>query len=338
MADKVRAKGSANGKYTGTRSNNTENGVWEKPLHGCAPQVATTCQLCQTPTGGQDTKALICKRCKKNYCIKCLKKDEVEHVILQKHDTGIMWFCPYCEESVEKSIAVEQMIEEKCQQITSFFEERLHELESKLEKKCDERRVVEIVQEQLKGEERATPPSWADIVKNADPKEKSLAFNSVLTELDERKSRERNIVLFGIMEQSGDSGEERHQRDLDIVRDVFKTCKVRTNADSFVRVSRLGKYNTGGTEDPARFGRPILVTLQNMELKTSLFRKISALHQTDTYKSVRIANDLTRTEREKERELYEEAKEKQRKSSGEFTYKVRGPPWARRVVRIPKTH
>lgn len=33
--------------------------------------------------------------------------------------------------------------------------------------------------------------------------------------------------------------EERHQKDLDAVKDIFKTCKVRVAADSFVRVARL---------------------------------------------------------------------------------------------------
>lgn len=209
---------------------------------------------------------------------------------------------------------------------------KISAMELKLEKTCEEQRVVELIKEQLKQEVKATP-SWADIVKNADPKEKSLAFSSVLTEIDERKSRERNIVVFGIKEQSGDSGEERQQKDLDIVRDVFKTCKVRTNVDSFARVIRLGKYSSN--EESTRSGRPVLISLQNMDLKINLFKKISALHQTDTYKTIRIANDLTRSEREKEKELYEEAKDKQQKSNGEATYKVRGPPWARRVVRIP---
>lgn len=144
--------------------------------------------------------------------------------------------------------------------------------------------------------------------------------------------------MFGIKESDGEEREERHQKDVDAVKDVFKTCKVRTTVDSFVRVSRLGKYSRSeGADEPVRLGRPVLVTLQSMELKISLFRKISVLHQTDKHRNVRLANDLTKTEREKEKELYEEAKEKQRKSSGEYTFRVRGPPWARRVVRIPKT-
>ena len=98
MGDRAKTKGVKSGNYTGTRSNNgnAEKGVGDKSLVGCGSQVDSACQLCQTTTGGQYNKSLICKRCKKNYCITCLKKDEVEYVILQKQDTGIMWFCPCC--------------------------------------------------------------------------------------------------------------------------------------------------------------------------------------------------------------------------------------------------
>lgn len=311
-----------------------ESGVGEKTPGGAQVDRPTACQLCHTLEQGK--KSLVCKRCKKNYCIACLKKDEVEYVILQKQATGIMWFCPSCEESVEKSIAVEQLIEERCQLVTQRFEERLLELESKMERK-----FADIIQERLKDVEKDTAPapSWADMVKNAAPKEmKSLAYDSVLSELDERKSREKNIILFGLKEAGLDTGEERQQKDMETVRDVFKTCKVRTNSDSFARVIRLGKYDSEIAEDPEKAGRPVLVTLQSMELKTGLFKKIAALHDTDKYTGVRIANDLTKTEREKERELYKVAKGKNESNpSDDFTYKVRGPPWARKVVRIAKT-
>lgn len=97
------------------------------------------CQVCQTSVGSLETKTLICKQYKKNYCIKCFKKDEVENVILQKWDTNIMWFCPYCKESVEKSIAMEHMIEEKCHLITQLFELWMQVVESELDNQCDEK-------------------------------------------------------------------------------------------------------------------------------------------------------------------------------------------------------
>lgn len=103
------------------------------------------------------------------------------------------------------------MIEEKWQKIIHIYLNKIEELELKLEKKCNKKRVVKIIQEQLKEQKKKSTPSWADVVKHANTKENILAFYSVLTELDERKSRERNIVLFGIKEHTLKSREGRQQ-------------------------------------------------------------------------------------------------------------------------------
>jgi hypothetical protein len=54
---------------------------------------------------------------------------------------------------------------------------------------------------------------------------------------------------------------------------------------------------------------------------------------------VRIAYDLTRTEREQEKQLMAKAKEPQNNCSGEFRLKIRGPsrtfdPRTRKIVKI----
>lgn len=69
--------------------------------------------------------------------------------------------------------------------------------------------------------------------------------------------------------------------------------------------------------------------------KTHLFKHIKNLGEDNDYKNVRINNELTKAEREQEKELWRKAKEKrEQSSSGEFTFKVRGPPWARKATKI----
>ena len=53
------------------------------------------------------------------------------------------------------------------------------------------------------------------------------------------------------------------------------------------------------------------------------------------YKETRVGNDLTPTERDRERKLYEEAKELQVNSQGKAQFRVRGPPWNRKIVMLP---
>ena len=50
-----------------------------------------------------------------------------------------------------------------------------------------------------------------------------------------------------------------------------------------------------------------------------------------------MSNDLTKTERANQKRLWEEAKKmSENDTSGEFTYNVSGPSWARKVVKIKK--
>ena len=68
--------------------------------------------------------------------------------------------------------------------------------------------------------------------------------------------------------------------------------------------------------------------------KADIFNRTKKLKDNEALKEVRIANDQTIAEREYDKKLYAEAQELEKKNSGEFQYKVRGPPWARRIVRI----
>lgn len=74
-----------------------------------------------------------------------------------------------------------------------------------------------------------------------------------------------------------------------------------------------------------------------MEVKKSIFRNIKNLREDTQYTDIRVRNDLTQQEREKEKLLKAEAKKKRdNQESGEFMNRFRGPPWNRRIIRINK--
>ena len=58
---------------------------------------------------------------------------------------------------MEKSIAVERSIEQRCDQYLQTFNERLQLVENELKQKCDEERVKQIVKNELK---ELTPQDW----------------------------------------------------------------------------------------------------------------------------------------------------------------------------------
>ena len=68
------------------------------------------------------------------------------------------------------------------------------------------------------------------------------------------------------------------------------------------------------------------------KLKKALFNNIRNLKDRPQWQEVRIANDLTPAEREKEKSLRDQAKNLEREGKGKHA--VRGPPWRRRLVKI----
>ena len=64
----------------------------------------------------------------------------------------------------------------------------------------------------------------------------------------------------------------------------------------------MGKFNNE-TRD-----RPLLVTPSSVESKLVLFKNIHHIRELTEYEKVNVSNDLTKAEREKEKQLWQEAK------------------------------
>jgi hypothetical protein len=154
---------------------------------------------------------------------------------------------------------------------------------------------------------------------------------SVISEIGGRKSRENNIVIFGTTEKDAPLTQERTDYDRAYVSKILKACDIEDGEYKDSRMARLGRF------DKDKPIRPILVCLKSQGAKGKLFKNVNRVVQyVGEFKDIRISNDLTIQEREIEKKLYNEAKQLQEKESGDFIYKVRGPPWERKVRKIPK--
>ena len=92
---------------------------------------------------------------------------------------------------------------------------------------------------------------------------------------------------------------------------------------------RLGKY------DKNKAQRPLQVQLLSLESKLNLFRNTKYFKKEPEFTDVSVSNDLTKTERENEKKVWEEAKKMTTKdTSGNYQYKVRGSPWSRKIVKL----
>ncbi len=95
-----------------------------------------------------------------------------------------------------------------------------------------------------------------------------------------------------------------------------------------VKIRRIGKIG----DKP----RPMLVTFTDEEKKRKLFRNMQKLRDgPENMKMINGQHDLTPQQRDEEKKRREEAR-KMEEESGEYSYRVRGPTWARRIVRINK--
>ncbi|XP_033753210.1 uncharacterized protein LOC117336708 [Pecten maximus] len=100
------------------------------------------------------------------------------------------------------------MIEQKCKEIMNEFEERITTIEEALKNKCDERKVRDIIKEELaSGTKGDTPQESTTTQQKA-----TSNTQEVLTELEDRKKRENNILVFGVKEQTNNDGSERKKQ------------------------------------------------------------------------------------------------------------------------------
>ena len=111
-------------------------------------------------------------------------------------------------------------------------------------------------------------------------------------------------------------------------------------ADKVKNVVRIGKKKEADPSGEPQRPRPLKISMIDNESKRHFMRNVHKLKQSDAqsdYSRLSVAHDMTPTEREENKKKIQEAKDRNMEHSSEnFKFVVRGPPWERRVVKIPK--
>jgi len=128
---------------------------------------------------------------------------------------------------------------------------------------------------------------------------------AVMNEIQERKNRENNLIIYGIEEKDTTSREERVEHDLVQTVEILKICDTHIQTKEVKKTIRLGKYDKEKKDKK----RPILVTLEDSEKKSKIFKGAKNLKEIEKWENISLANDLTKSERESEKALHEKAKE-----------------------------
>ena len=142
-----------------------------------------------------------------------------------------------------------------------------------------------------------------------------------MQEKDERKSRECNLVLFGVAESTKEDGKEREREDRDRCDKIF-TEGVGLNKKDYqlINVYRLGKKTE---QNGSRGGlRSLLVKLANKDQKWTILKSAKNLAKCrNELKKCIIVSDMTIKEREMDASLRSQLKEKCEKGETDWYIK-----------------
>lgn len=115
---------------------------------------------------------------------------------------------------------------------------------------------------------------------------------------------------------------------------MTQTVEVPLTEDDIVSVTRLGNYRDDIKDNP----RPLLVKLKSGEHKRKIFLNLGKLRNAnDPLNKMKIVHDQTKQQNLEFKELVKQAKAKDVEDpEGPFYYRVRGPPWDRRIDKVKR--
>uniref|UniRef100_A0A8D8UH26 Uncharacterized protein n=1 Tax=Cacopsylla melanoneura TaxID=428564 RepID=A0A8D8UH26_9HEMI len=172
--------------------------------------------------------------------------------------------------------------------------------------------VITLLQEQVK----KLQDSLDSIKQGNETKSKctSSDMDDVINEMEERKKRSKNIIIYDIQESKNTDPEDRKKHDLSKFKEILETIEIQNVKPT--RIVRLGNIDKDKSSS-----RPMLVTVENKSTAISILKNANIKHMKN------MKNDLTPIQRSKLKELRERLAEKQGNGENDWSIKyVRGIP------------
>lgn len=333
--------------------------------------VEYNCGKCKIRVG-DDEPGLCCDVCDLWYHIQCenLPKQIYDFMVKEEAGKQLNWTCSFCERGYGK---MNKMLKRICSQQDELAKKyeiieaevldtkesvkenlaqvkdggiRMDALEAKnivmsecIEKEREKRQELVSRMEQLEKKmstisvDTSAPTqetSWRNTNSVTQTNEKQMQTEDAISEWNRRRMRENNIVVFGIPETTSERIEERVEGDRIRIKEILDTCEISDGQVKIEKIIRLGKSRMDKK-------RPILVKFTDSETKIELYRNIKKLRDDDKFKEIQIKNDMTKLERDRELALYRESKNLTTTNNEGAKYRVRGPPWNRRIVKMAGT-
>lgn len=332
------------------------------------------CVQCKK-TFTKDTDQLLnCDYCEGWYCTKCLSMSKTDYGHHNHTSDTAMWFCFTCKVKVLVNIKENKTIEEKCKESLKIYEDRIKDLELKLNQKCDlseVKRLVELEVEKniqrfdTKIEEKL---QTSDIDKAIEDKinltqnklksyadaldvkvstvnniaEETMSSNNTIIEQTVKKINEQNeynerlnnIIIYNLEESTSILKSEITQYDETLAHKLLKVVLPTAKpSEAFSNMPiRLGSRRVVGKI------KPLKIKFSHIDYKQAFMSNLPNIANcdNDTIKKCFINHDLNDEERTAEKLLVDEMKTLSAQETGNFLYRIRGPPHSRKVVKIPK--
>ena len=139
-------------------------------------------------------------------------------------------------------------------------------------------------------------------------KAKNEVKEDVSNEMKEQEERNANVVIYGVEESKEEREEKRKEGDEKVVRELAAAIGV----DDVGRMER--KFRAGKKDETTGKPRPMVVRIEDPEVRERILDNARKLNRTDSWKRVFISRDLTWKQREdakkQEKQLRDEADQK----------------------------
>jgi len=173
--------------------------------------------------------------------------------------------------------------------------EQLEELKSVWKKECEEEKMSfrEVIQQQIR---EKTKDTVIKVIKENE--------DLVRDTVDKKKC----LVIFGLKEKKNPIRFIREKEDKELAKKIITAVQDEDQGleKELEEAYRIGKYNEGG-------GRPLKIKMRSQVTVEEILARVGKLARSTEYKEVWIKRDMNLEEREKEKKLRNEAREKNEK-------------------------
>ena len=89
---------------------------------------------------------------------------------------------------------------------------------------------------------------------------KDELISSVMTEVNERKIREKNIIIYGLDKSTSNLKDVKRKHDMSLFKQIADKCEVQMEEDDINKIIRLGKPEQGKS-------RPLQIVMEEVDKK-----------------------------------------------------------------------